>query len=142
MADTSLSRRSHNLVNSDERRLRVFVYDRTLADRARELTSTGAEIAGASQTPVVSSDGRYVAFVSGAATVVSGDGNGVFDVFVRDRQLGTTKRVSVNSSSVQGNGASFRPAIASDGSHLALISAATNLVAVDQRLDRVFCEHA
>jgi hypothetical protein len=36
----------------------------------------------------------------------------VVDVFVRDRQLGTTERISVSSSGGQGNGDSRNPAIA------------------------------
>lgn len=37
------------------------------------------------QAPALSSDGRYVAFGSEATNLVSVDGNGSADVFVRDR---------------------------------------------------------
>src|SRR3954465_12929501 len=41
----------------------------------------------------LSADGRFVAFYSKATNLVPGDTNGVADVFIRDRQMGTTQRV-------------------------------------------------
>src|SRR5262249_5840775 len=49
---------------------------------------------------------RYVAFASLDPTVVPGDTNDNADVFVRDRVLGTTERVSVSSSGAEGSGGS------------------------------------
>src|SRR5262245_11614961 len=43
----------------------------------------------------VSGDGRYEAYTSHASNLVSGDTNGVADVFVYDRQTAQTTRVSV-----------------------------------------------
>src|SRR5260221_638913 len=43
----------------------------------------------------VSADGRFVVFSSRATDLVPGDTNGAWDVFVHDRQTGTTERVSV-----------------------------------------------
>jgi Tol biopolymer transport system component len=51
----------------------------------------------------ISADGRFVAFVSDASNLVSGDTNTLSDVFVRDRQNGTTERVSVDSDGAQWN---------------------------------------
>lgn len=56
------------------------------------------------QEVTVSGDGRYVAFVSRASNLVDGDTNGVADAFVRDRQLGTTVRVSLTSTGAQAIG--------------------------------------
>ena len=81
--------------------------------------------------PVISSDGRYVAFSSSASNLVPGDTNGSEDVFVRDRKLGTTRRVSVSSTEAQGNGDSWAPAISSDGRYVAFSSSASNLVPGD-----------
>src|SRR5262245_2647879 len=50
---------------------------------------------GASSSPVISADGRYVAFVSAASDLVANDTNGASDVFVGDLQSGTTTLVSV-----------------------------------------------
>ena len=49
------------------------------------LTPTGGEPNGSSGDPVISKDGRYVAFESGATNLVSGDTNAELDIFRRDR---------------------------------------------------------
>jgi Tol biopolymer transport system component len=72
-----------------------------------------------------------VAFVSDATNLVANDTNGSTDVFVHDRQTGTTTRVSVDSAGVEGNGISNFPSISSDGRYVALESDADNLVADD-----------
>ena len=53
---------------------------------------------GDSICPSVSEDGRYVAFQSEASNLILGDGNGLKDVFVRDRQTGVTKCISFSTS--------------------------------------------
>src|SRR5207247_11010915 len=83
-----------------------------------------------------SADGRFVAFDSAATNLVAGDTNGTADVFVHDRQTGTTERVSVASGGgTQGNGKSGGffafPALSADGRFVAFQSDATNLVAGD-----------
>ena len=42
--------------------------------------------------PVISSDGRYIAYSSDADNIVPGDTDMSSDVFVRDRQTGATSR--------------------------------------------------
>jgi len=81
--------------------------------------------------PVISADGRYVAFMSYASNLVPGDTNQVRDVFLRDRQTGTTERVSVAGDGTQGNDSSGGPAISADGRYVAFNSAASNLVPDD-----------
>ena len=93
--------------------------------------SSGAPAAGDSFETSTSADGRYVAFESWAANLVPGDTNLTRDVFVRDRQTGTTERVSVSSLGVQGNFDSYGPAISADGRYVAFESEATNLVPGD-----------
>src|SRR2546426_918376 len=95
------------------------------------LTGTGGGN-GHSVSPVISADGRYVAFESEAPDLVANDTNGVSDVFVRDLQSGTTTLLSVNSSGTgAGNGASTSPLISADGRYVAFVSAASDLVAND-----------
>src|SRR5205823_7255077 len=65
--------------------------------------SAGNEGNGGSGGTAISADGRFVAFSSYATNLVAGDTNGVADVFVHDRQTGTTERVSVDSAGTQGN---------------------------------------
>lgn len=79
----------------------------------------------------VSADGRYLAFTSLAANLVTNDTNGVTDVFVRDRVTGITTRVSVGAGAVQADFASQSPSISADGRYVAFQSQATNLVAND-----------
>jgi Tol biopolymer transport system component len=95
------------------------------------LSVDGGEADGASFTPSISADGRYVAFASSASKLVAGDTNGSEDVFVYDRVAGTNERASVSSLGVEGNGASYGPAISADGRFVAFTSGASNLTAGD-----------
>ena len=72
-----------------------------------------------------------MAFESDASNLVAGDSNGYEDVFVRDRKLHKTYRVSVSSAGVQGNSASESPAISADGRSVTFDSIASNLVPGD-----------
>src|SRR5262249_23139821 len=61
----------------------------------------------------------------------AGDTNNKSDIFVRDRLLGTTERVSVTSMGHGGDGSSNGPSISADGMRVAFQSAADDLVAGD-----------
>jgi Tol biopolymer transport system component len=95
------------------------------------LPAAGAPGNGASYDPAISTDGRYVTFLSGSTNLVAGDINGVWDIFVRDRNTGTNYLVSKSSGGVLGDGDSHSPSVSSDGRYLAFESDATNLVAGD-----------
>src|SRR5438132_49617 len=76
----------------------VFVHDRQTGITERvSVASDGTQGNKASSYPALSADGRFVAFDSDATNLVAGDTNGATDVFVHDRQTGTTERVSVAS---------------------------------------------
>jgi len=108
----------------------VFVRDRQLD--TTEIVSAGIGGApgnGISSSPHLSADGRFVAFDSQADNLVAGDANGHFDVFVRDRQLGTTERVSVATGGAEANGDSFQSWISGDGRFVVFLTNSTNLVA-------------
>jgi Tol biopolymer transport system component len=78
--------------------------------------SSGAQGNNLSRDPSTSADGRYVAFFSYASNLVSGDTNGMPDIFVRDTLTNVTTRVSVNSNGTQGNNAAgLHPSISGDG---------------------------
>lgn len=79
-----------------------------------------------SYAPALSADGRYIAFASDAANLVSGDSNNATDIFLRDRVAQTVKLITKG-----GNGDSLRPAISADGRYVAYESYASNLVASD-----------
>lgn len=79
----------------------------------------------------ISADGRFVAFTANSTNLVPGDSNGVWDVFVRDRLLGTTTLVSVGPGGVQANAGSDDGRISADGRYVLFWSTASNLVAND-----------
>jgi Tol biopolymer transport system component len=114
--------------------LDVFLRDRTNNTTTLvsvDLTGTGGGN-GHSISPVISTDGRYIAFESEASNLVANDTNGVSDVFLRDLQSGTTRLLSENNAGTgAGNGASSTPLISADGRHVAFVSAASDLVASD-----------
>jgi Tol biopolymer transport system component len=91
----------------------------------------GASPDGASRAPAISASGRSVAFASDASNLVAGDTNGSSDIFVRNLQAGTTRRVSVRTGGGQANGDSSEPAISAEGRLVAFTSDATNLVGGD-----------
>ena len=106
----------------------VFVKD--LATGAIErvsVSSSGTQANGTSMDPVISGDGRYVAFASGATNLVSGDTNGQRDLFLHDRDTDTTTRISVGTGGAQANGASNEPSIDDAGRYIAFASAASGL---------------
>jgi Tol biopolymer transport system component len=110
----------------------IFVRDLDFDTTERvSVTSTEVQANGPSNDPSISCDGEYVAFTSAATNLVPGDTNLVTDIFVRDRGMGTTERVSVSSWGEQANAGSWAPDISGDGRWVAFVSAASNLVPND-----------
>ena len=123
-----------NLVAGDTNGMSdVFVFDRLTGTTTRvSVDSNGGQANLNSNFPSISNDGRYVAFVSDATNLVTGDTNGMNDVFVHNLVTGETTRVSVDSAGAQANDLSYSvPSISSDGRLVAFDSAASNLVAGD-----------
>jgi Tol biopolymer transport system component len=122
-----------NLVPGDTNQEQdIFVRDREAG--TTELVSAdsaGGQADFSSYSPSISADGRFVAFASYATNLVPGDTNGEEDVFVHDRQAGTTERVSVDAAGGQANGQSQVPTISADGRYVAFSSTASNLTAHD-----------
>ncbi len=110
------------------------VYVRDLKTGVTQLVSVGLGGAlgdGISSEPVISANGRVVAFRSDATNIVAGDTNGVSDVFVRDLKTGVTSRASVAPDGAQGDSTSSAPALSANGNMLAFVSGAANLVQGD-----------
>jgi Tol biopolymer transport system component len=127
--------RASNLVRGDTNgAVDVFVRNRALG-RTRRVSLRSDERQGnrSSLDPALSADGRFVVFTS-SARLVRGDTT-LEDVYIRDRALGRTRRVSVSSREVPGNDSSFDPAISAKGTIVAFASAARNLVRPDDNLD-------
>jgi Tol biopolymer transport system component len=112
----------------------VFVWERGtgIGTTTREsVSSTGVLANGRSDSPVLSLDGRYLAFLSAATNLVPNDTNGATDAFVRDRQTGLIQRISVDSTGAAANAGTFGLSISGDGRYVAFASDASNLVAGD-----------
>jgi hypothetical protein len=110
--------------------------DGPTASAVNRVSISTAAIQGnnSSNRPAISADGRYVAFESIASNLVTGDTNGVSDIFVRDRLTNTTTRVSVDSAENQASGASYEPSISADGRYVAFSSVASNLAGGDANI--------
>jgi Tol biopolymer transport system component len=124
---------SDNLVPNDVNGFRdVFVRDRVAGvTELVSVDSASLQGNGPSGAPVISADGRIVAFTTNATNLVAPDTNGDVDVLVRDRIAGTTARANADSSGVQGNYGAIYPAISGNGRFVAFASDAENLVAND-----------
>ncbi len=104
-------------------RRRTDPLPRLVVGRPVRVSPHGAQTgqALASGAPAISSDGRYVAFVT------TGEDS---DVYVRDLVENRTVLVSRSLRGGPGNGSSFQPAISADGRFVAFTSAAQDLVAI------------
>ncbi len=128
----------------------VFVHDRdvdgdgildepgAVATRRVSVSTDGAQAVGGDSTdPSITADGRYVAFASGATSLVAGDTNGQSDVFIHDRDASAnnvldepgdirTRRLSVGPAGAQLAVGSRAPRISANGALLVcLVSEAT-----------------
>ena len=98
-----------------------------------DVATSGAEAnAGVVSAPygdvAVSADGRWVVFVSASSNLVAGDTNDVRDVFLRDRVMAQTTRLSVAASGAQANADSAGPvAISGDGRFVVFQTESSNL---------------
>ena len=117
------------------------VYVRDMRKQRTHLVSVSSREVGSdkgARAPAISAGGRYVVFNSWASTLVPGDTNRKSDVFIRDRRLGTTQRVSVSSNERQGNRQTHgestfigSAAVSADGRFVAFNSLASNFVRGD-----------
>jgi Tol biopolymer transport system component len=121
-----------NLVSGDtNRREDVFVHDRQTRETSLvSVRSGGIQASKKSFSPVISANGRFIAFTS-KAKLTPTDTNRTWDVYVHDRRTSETSRVSQGSDGVEGNGTSGDADISSSGRFVAFTSDATNLVAGD-----------
>jgi len=135
--------RAATLVPDDTNRVAdILVHDRVSRQTTRvSLASDGSQATFDSRAPVLSSDGRFVVFVSGDPaldTEVSGPPR--LEVYRHDRQTGTTQVVSVDSLGTRLGTEWFQPppALSADGRQVAFASGSypTNIYVRDALLDR------
>jgi Tol biopolymer transport system component len=90
---------------------------------SRENGAAGAPMSSLDvQSPSISADGQRVAFAAP-------DANGVPQIWVRDLAHGTTTLASQGIGGAPADAQAQRPSISADGTHVAFLSAAANLVA-------------
>jgi Tol biopolymer transport system component len=110
----------------------IFVHDRQTGETQLVSASTGGVRGNwTSYSPVISRDGRFIAFQSDATNLVAGDTNKARDIFWHDVTTGVTTRVSVDADGRESDGWSQAPAITPDGQQVLFLSGATNLVPQD-----------
>src|SRR6185503_15428259 len=114
----------------------LFAYDsNVLAQKPILVSIQNADVASGNSTsedPVVSANGRFVAFESFAFNIAPVGVNARKNIFRRDLQTGATILVSPNLAGTGGgNGDSQNPAISADGRYVVFESRANNLVAND-----------
>lgn len=134
----------------------VYVWDRLAADQRRAVRLVSGRDAvpstAGAEDPAMSEDGRVVAFVSRDRTLVSAalprclpecpsqifrfdrdtDGNGIFDEPPRHAPLAIVSAVDAGSVEIgvprAGDASSWAPAVNADGSQVAFVTDATNLL--------------
>ena len=124
----------------------VFFYDQTtqintMVSHVSGSNNTTAK--GGSFVAAMSADGTFIAYESSATNLIPGqiDANGGDDFFLYNRTAGTNSLVSHSSSSITTTGSpggNFSSGISADGSFLAFLSLATNLVSGVQDLGNLF----
>jgi hypothetical protein len=113
--------------------LNVYLYDRLTGTNT--LVSHGAgsptvPASGQSYYPVISGDGRYVAYPSTATDLVPGlTGSPGYDLFLYDAVTGGNTLITHASDSAVTKVGGWAPTISADGRYVVYSSAATNLVA-------------
>jgi len=115
-----------NLVSDDSNGVAdVFVHDRQTGVTERvSVDSNGNQANGESSRGFISGDGRYVSFISDASNLVSDDNNQRRDLFIHDRNTGTTIRVLEDYAGLR----FFFGRISGDGRHVLFTSNASNIV--------------
>lgn len=128
-----------DLVDDDGSTLEdIFVRDLESGTTERATVDiAGGDPDGNTRHARISADGRHVVFASPASDLVTGDGNNMDDVFVRDLDANATTRASVDTINGDPNGNSGStiffslPAIDADGTRVVFFSDASDLVPMD-----------
>jgi Tol biopolymer transport system component len=122
-----------NLVPGDTNGVEdVFIHDRQTDETERvSIASDGTQANGRSYSAAISDDGRYLTFPSNASNLVPNDTNEKRDIFLHDRQTGTTERISIAADYSQANYGSYSAAISAEGRFVVFSSEASNLVPGD-----------
>ena len=106
------------------------IYIRNRTTGAVELISrsnTGTLANADSLNPVISADGRYIAYESKGTNLVDGSQGATSQIYVYDQETERVERVSITSEGLPANGDCFLPSIDASGRIIVFESTATNL---------------
>jgi len=107
----------------------IYRYDRLTGQHVwvtRDIN--GGPANGSSTTPGVSADGRFVVFVSAATDLIASDPlNNKLDVFVRDLQTNTTRRLSTNVDGTPAGTDARDPFISADGQYVTYLLSSADI---------------
>jgi Tol biopolymer transport system component/PKD repeat protein len=92
------------------------------------VSSSDVQANDVSAFPVVTPNGRWVAFSSFATNLAPGATQGHGNVFLRDRLTGVTQLISAGPDGQEGSNSSGFPQISNDGRYIAFVSHSSNLV--------------
>lgn len=118
-----------NFFPGDDNGSDIFVRDFNFSGVVLDLISrhtSGSHAGSNCDNPTITFDGRYITWDSGSTNMVDGDSNNVRDVFLHDRGLGTTVRLSVATFGGQLNAQSLLPMPTPDGKFVVFYTEATN----------------
>ena len=121
-----------NLVTLDtDDKSHIYLRDRQLGTTTPvDVTPYGGFGNGIAAYPAISADGRFVTYTSASSDLVARDDNGVGDVFMWDRETGSTRLISTNAAGKPANGPSEGSTlgnISADGRYVAYQSEASDL---------------
>ncbi len=115
----------------------VFLYDlqkdKSIMISIDPITRKG----GGGSKPSISHDGNRIAFYSHTSTLVAGDNNGLWDIFLWEKNTPILKRISLTADGKERNQGTesanriVAPAISGNGQYIAFATTATNMVPGD-----------
>ena len=129
----AFSSNANNLTLNDTNTFQdIFIMNRQLGlNELVSVTPDGIAANGTSNSPSLSRDARFVAFVSQATNLVANDTNNSHDIFVKDRSNGSVMRANTLPNGQVSNGSAGLPFLSGDGSRMAFASNAFDLYAGD-----------
>jgi Tol biopolymer transport system component len=122
---------TNSLVANDlNRALDVYLFDcQTQSNQLISVSSNLVNAAnGIADSPAISPDGRFIAYRSSAGNIIPGPTNGLPNIYVYDRQTGTTSLVSPSAyGNSPANSRSLAPAFSADSQTLVFQSWSSDL---------------
>jgi Tol biopolymer transport system component len=109
----------------------VFVRDTLGGTTSAASIRANGTVDDFAESPAISADGRFVAFLSDDPLLVPGGNDNFVQVFLRDRTTGVTTRVSTKMNGFQATDENDNPSISNDGRYIAFESDSPGLVPGD-----------